>query len=211
MPQPPPSPYRVGLAPQGVAFAAMAVAQPTLPRHAFGAETVNCIGGGASTLLTAQARRTASGRAPFLRLRRRDMNAATSQEVFAGPYLTDHKERAKFNAAFIDMTKARTGTCLLLKSVLRAHVEFLVTSETGWVPALQSAAPRAEGAPMHASFAELRRGPAAVALHGRHGFSLRGSLLSCMSPACARLELQGGEKVCALSALQICGVPRIRC
>ena len=36
---------------------------------------------------------------------RRDMNAATSQEVFAGPYLTDEKERAKFSAAFIAMTR----------------------------------------------------------------------------------------------------------
>mmetsp|Transcript_6661 Transcript_6661/g.19183 ORF Transcript_6661/g.19183 Transcript_6661/m.19183 type:complete len:518 (+) Transcript_6661:369-1922(+) len=35
----------------------------------------------------------------------RDMNAATSQGVFAGPYLTDEKERAKFSDAFIDMTK----------------------------------------------------------------------------------------------------------
>ena len=32
------------------------------------------------------------------------MNAWTSQEVFAGPYLTDAKEREKFSAAFIDMT-----------------------------------------------------------------------------------------------------------
>lgn len=35
----------------------------------------------------------------------RDMNVATSQEVFAGPYLKDEKERVKFSAAFTDMTK----------------------------------------------------------------------------------------------------------
>ncbi len=33
------------------------------------------------------------------------MNAATSQHVFAGPYLDDVAERAKFSAAFLDMTQ----------------------------------------------------------------------------------------------------------
>lgn len=33
------------------------------------------------------------------------MNAATSQHVFAGPYLDDEAERAKFSAAFMDMTQ----------------------------------------------------------------------------------------------------------
>ena len=33
------------------------------------------------------------------------MNAATSQHVFAGPYLDDESERAKFSAAFMDMTQ----------------------------------------------------------------------------------------------------------
>lgn len=32
------------------------------------------------------------------------MNAWTSQEVFAGPYLQDAAEREKFSNAFIDMT-----------------------------------------------------------------------------------------------------------
>ena len=36
--------------------------------------------------------------------KRRDMNAATSQEVFAGPYLDDPAERARFSAAFAGMT-----------------------------------------------------------------------------------------------------------
>lgn len=35
----------------------------------------------------------------------REMNVATSQLVFAGPYLTDEKELVKFSAAFIDMTR----------------------------------------------------------------------------------------------------------
>ncbi|BDA50415.1 Cytochrome P450 710A1 [Coccomyxa sp. Obi] len=38
---------------------------------------------------------------PFIR----DMNAATSQHVFAGPYLDDEAERVKFSAAFMDMTQ----------------------------------------------------------------------------------------------------------
>jgi hypothetical protein len=33
------------------------------------------------------------------------MNAATSQHVFAGPYLDDGAEREKFSAAFMDMTQ----------------------------------------------------------------------------------------------------------
>lgn len=33
------------------------------------------------------------------------MNAATSQEVFAGPYLDDPVEKEKFSAAFMDMTQ----------------------------------------------------------------------------------------------------------
>jgi hypothetical protein len=37
----------------------------------------------------------------------RDMNAWTSQEVFAGPYLQDPVERKKFSSAFIDMTVVR--------------------------------------------------------------------------------------------------------
>jgi hypothetical protein len=37
----------------------------------------------------------------------RDMNAATSQEVFAGPYLDDPVEKEKFSAAFMDMTLVR--------------------------------------------------------------------------------------------------------
>lgn len=40
------------------------------------------------------------------------MNTATSQEVFAGPYLTDEKERAKFSAAFIAMTRVFPLTAL---------------------------------------------------------------------------------------------------
>lgn len=32
------------------------------------------------------------------------MNARTSQEVFAGPYLSDGPHREKFSDAFIDMT-----------------------------------------------------------------------------------------------------------
>ena len=32
------------------------------------------------------------------------MNAATSQEVFAGPYLDDPVERERFSRAFMDMT-----------------------------------------------------------------------------------------------------------
>ena len=36
---------------------------------------------------------------------RRDLNAATSQEVFAGPYLDDAEETEKFSAAFMDMTQ----------------------------------------------------------------------------------------------------------
>ena len=35
----------------------------------------------------------------------RDMNAATSQEVFAGPYLTDPVKRQKFSDCFQDMTQ----------------------------------------------------------------------------------------------------------
>ena len=35
----------------------------------------------------------------------RDLNAATSQEVFAGPYLDNPEEREKFSAAFMDMTQ----------------------------------------------------------------------------------------------------------
>ena len=35
----------------------------------------------------------------------RDMNAATSQEVFAGPYLTDVVKRQKFSDCFQDMTQ----------------------------------------------------------------------------------------------------------
>ena len=35
----------------------------------------------------------------------RDLNAATSQEVFAGPYLDDPSERKKFSSAFMDMTQ----------------------------------------------------------------------------------------------------------
>ena len=35
----------------------------------------------------------------------RDLNAATSQEVFAGPYLDDPVEKEKFSAAFMDMTQ----------------------------------------------------------------------------------------------------------
>ena len=35
----------------------------------------------------------------------RDLNAATSQEVFAGPYLGDAAQRAKFSACFQDMTQ----------------------------------------------------------------------------------------------------------
>ncbi len=35
----------------------------------------------------------------------RDLNAATSQEVFAGPYLDDPVEKGKFSAAFMDMTQ----------------------------------------------------------------------------------------------------------
>lgn len=38
---------------------------------------------------------------PFVR----DMNAATSQEVFAGPYLTDPVKRQKFSDCFQDMTQ----------------------------------------------------------------------------------------------------------
>lgn len=34
----------------------------------------------------------------------RDMNAATSQEVFAGPYLGDAATRVKFSQSFADMT-----------------------------------------------------------------------------------------------------------
>ena len=35
----------------------------------------------------------------------RDLNAATSQEVFAGPYLDNPQEKEKFSAAFMDMTQ----------------------------------------------------------------------------------------------------------
>ena len=35
----------------------------------------------------------------------RDLNAATSQEVFAGPYLDDPAEKEKFSSAFMDMTQ----------------------------------------------------------------------------------------------------------
>ncbi len=35
----------------------------------------------------------------------RDLNAATSQEVFAGPYLDDPLEKEKFSSAFMDMTQ----------------------------------------------------------------------------------------------------------
>ena len=35
----------------------------------------------------------------------RDLNAATSQEVFAGPYLDNSEEKEKFSAAFMDMTQ----------------------------------------------------------------------------------------------------------
>ena len=35
----------------------------------------------------------------------RDLNAATSQEVFAGPYLGDAAQRARFSACFQDMTQ----------------------------------------------------------------------------------------------------------
>ena len=35
----------------------------------------------------------------------RDLNAATSQEVFAGPYLDNPEEKEKFSAAFMDMTQ----------------------------------------------------------------------------------------------------------
>lgn len=35
----------------------------------------------------------------------RDLNAATSQEVFAGPYLNNASEREKFSSAFMDMTQ----------------------------------------------------------------------------------------------------------
>lgn len=35
----------------------------------------------------------------------RDLNAATSQEVFVGPYLDNPEEREKFSAAFMDMTQ----------------------------------------------------------------------------------------------------------
>ena len=35
----------------------------------------------------------------------RDLNAATSQEVFAGPYLDNPEEKKKFSAAFMDMTQ----------------------------------------------------------------------------------------------------------
>ncbi|CAL5229225.1 g12509 [Coccomyxa viridis] len=38
---------------------------------------------------------------PFIR----DLNAATSQEVFAGPYLDDPLEKEKFSSAFMDMTQ----------------------------------------------------------------------------------------------------------
>ncbi len=35
----------------------------------------------------------------------RDLNAATSQEVFAGPYLDNPEEKERFSAAFMDMTQ----------------------------------------------------------------------------------------------------------
>ncbi|CAK0787018.1 hypothetical protein CVIRNUC_010234 [Coccomyxa viridis] len=38
---------------------------------------------------------------PFIR----DLNAATSQEVFAGPYLDNPEEKERFSAAFMDMTQ----------------------------------------------------------------------------------------------------------
>ena len=38
-------------------------------------------------------------------MRCRDLNAATSQEVFAGPYLGDAAQRDKFSACFQDMTQ----------------------------------------------------------------------------------------------------------
>ena len=38
-------------------------------------------------------------------VRCRDLNAATSQEVFAGPYLGDAAQRDKFSACFQDMTQ----------------------------------------------------------------------------------------------------------
>ena len=42
---------------------------------------------------------------PWRRPPCRDMNAATSQEVFAGPYLTDPVKRQKFSDCFQDMTQ----------------------------------------------------------------------------------------------------------
>ncbi len=45
---------------------------------------------------------------------RRDMNAATSQHVFAGPYLDDGAEREKFSAAFMDMTQVPVSSPSLL-------------------------------------------------------------------------------------------------
>ncbi|EIE22849.1 cytochrome P450, C-22 desaturase [Coccomyxa subellipsoidea C-169] len=47
----------------------------------------------------------AQGREIEIRHFIRDMNAATSQHVFAGPYLDDGAEREKFSAAFMDMTQ----------------------------------------------------------------------------------------------------------
>ncbi|KAK9813665.1 hypothetical protein WJX73_002257 [Symbiochloris irregularis] len=47
-----------------------------------------------------------SGREVDIRSYIRDMNAATSQEVFAGPYLGDEKTRAKVSQSFADMTTA---------------------------------------------------------------------------------------------------------
>lgn len=77
----------------------------------------------------------------------RDMNAATSQEVFAGPYLDDPAEKAKFSAAFMDMTngflafplclpgtavwRAKRGRLYILRVLARAAARSKAAMQVG--------------------------------------------------------------------------------
>ena len=75
------------------------------------------------------------------------MNAATSQEVFAGPYLDDPAEKARFSAAFMDMTagflafplclpgtavwRAKRGRLYILRVLARAAARSKAAMQVG--------------------------------------------------------------------------------
>lgn len=80
----------------------------------------------------------------------RDMNAATSQEVFAGPYLGDAATRRKFSASFADMTtgflafplcvpgtavwKGKQGRLFILKVLAKGAAESKARMKAGQEP-----------------------------------------------------------------------------